>query len=95
MSNNFVRMREMQSLRLDQHPVDAGDGDAVARGELFDFRALLGRDVVDRFCDGEGRDLHGVVAGFGSEREGVLKCPTLKDFVTDRELHLTGFSSAG
>jgi hypothetical protein len=67
--------------------MDTGNLDVVAGSERFDFAALVGRDVENRFRDGEGSDFDGVVAGFGGERKSVIERPALENLVADRELH--------
>ena len=74
--------------------MNAGDGNVMVRGELLDFGTLLARDVIYGLRDGEGRDFDGIVAGFGSKREGVLQRPALKYFVANRELHIGGLAAS-
>ena len=80
-------MCQVQSVRLRQHPMNSGDGDAGARRRFTDSLTLAGRDVGDVFGDGEWGDFHGIVTSPGRASESVFDFPSLKNLVADGELH--------
>src|SRR5947207_10328105 len=80
-------MCQVQSVRLREHPMNSGDGDAGARRRFTDSLTFAGGDVGDIFGDGERGDFHGIVTGPGRVSESVLDFPSPKNLVADGELH--------
>ena len=90
LTNGGVRMGQVQSFGLREHPMNAGNGNAGARRRITNSLTLVRGDIGDGFGDGERGDLHGVIAGFGGVGEGVVHFPTLENLVADREFHWRG-----
>src|ERR1041385_2839356 len=80
-------MGQMQSFRMGQDPMNAGNPDPVLGCESPDLPALGRVNPGDVLRDREGRNLDGIVPGLGGIGEGVFQFPVLEDFVADGESH--------
>ncbi len=87
LANQRVGVVEVKPLRLEQHPMNAGDGDLAACGSLAHPAPLPGEDVGHRRPQRERGDLQSVVAQPGGGGQGVVEFPALEDFVADGEFH--------
>ncbi len=87
LADGGVRMRQVETFGLGQHPVNAGDADAGARRGVANPLTFARGNLGDVFRYGERGDFHRVVTGPGRAGEGVFELPAREDFVADREFH--------
>src|SRR5689334_9873952 len=80
-------MVHVHPVSLCQYPMYARNRNLLPFRLITNLSALFFRDLGDILRQRVGSDLDGVVACFGCESHGVMKCPTLKDLVANSERH--------